>query len=112
MKKIALFAVLLLLVTSGSVFAAFESPDDSGSLTIGSTGSTTVKLSKNVKLEYGAHATGLGYVVGTYHTSGTKTYASSSGDSKIWSQDGTGVSTPSTVPEGTASADFSGWTPL
>lgn len=114
MKKIALLTVVFFALAVGSAFASFSAADAAGSLTVGSTQTTTIKLSKGVSAEYGADTTssGLGYVVGTSHSSGTKTYASSSGDSKIWSKDGTNMATPTTVPTGTASANFSGWTAL
>lgn len=112
MKKIAFVTLILFVVSTGSALAAFEEADTAGTLTIGSTAATDVKLSKGVALEYVSETDGLGYVVGTSHSSGTKTFASSSGDSKIWSKDGIEQSIPSTAPAGTESADFSGWTAL
>lgn len=112
MKKIALLAALLLMVTNGSALAAYAAGDDAGSLELGTTAQVTVKLSKGVELDYIEETDGLGYIVGAYHTSGTKTFASSSGDSKIWSMDGTAEALPTTAPAGTESADFSDWTPL
>lgn len=114
MKKIALLSAVLFSMTIGSAFAAFTAADTAGTLLVGtSPRQVALKLSKGVSAEYGADTTaGLGYVVGTSHSSGTKTYASSSGDSKIWSKDGTNMATPTTIPTGTASADFSGWTAL
>lgn len=112
MKKITLMTMLLFVVTTGSALASYGEGDTGGSKTIGSTSTAVVKLSKGVSIDYVSATGGLGYVVGTYHSSGTKTFASSSGDSKIWSKDGTAQSIPSTAPTGTASADFSGWTGL
>ncbi len=112
MKKIVMMTLLLFAVSAGSALAAFEAGANDGSLALGTTGPATVKLSKNVKLDYIAETDGLGYIVGTTHTSGTKTYGSSSGDSKIWSIDGVETALPTTAPSGTASADFSGWTAL
>lgn len=103
-STVSAFAVIT--ATDGTYTAAASD----GSLTIGATGAAVVKLSKNVKLSYKKQTTGLGYSVATYHTSGTKSYASSSGDSKIWAKDGEVVQPA--APSGTASADFTGWTPL
>ena len=114
MKKIALIAALLLFVTSGAAFAwssgSFDDGDAAGTVTVGSTQTADLKVSKGVSLAYEDSA-GLGYSVSTYHSSGTRTFASSSGDSKIWYQDATGVAPPD-APSGTDSADFSDWTAL
>lgn len=121
MKKIVCLAILLLALSSVSVLAApteagiagtYTAPSVDGSINVGSTQKATVKLSKNVMLAYEGQATGLGYSVGSYHTSGTKSFASSSGDSKIWASDGTGIAIPD-APAGTVSAAFTGtWAPL
>lgn len=115
MKKIALFAALLLVFSSGAAFAwssgTYDAGDTAGTVTVGSTSTANVKVSKGVSLSYKSQTTGLGYSVATYHSSGTKTFASSSGDSKIWSQNTTAVAPPA-APSGTASAAFSGWTAL
>ena len=116
MKKIALLAVLLLAFSAVSAFAwtakTYDAGSADGTVTVGTTGAVAVKVSKGVSLAYDAETTGLGYSVGAYHSSGTKTFASSSGDSKIWFTDATGSDIPD-APSGTDSADFSsGWTAL
>lgn len=117
MKKIALLAALLFVFSSGAAFAwtsgTYDAGDTAGTVTVGTSGkSADVKVSKGVSLAYKSQATGLGYSVATYHSSGTKTFASSSGDSKIWSQNTTAVAPPD-APSGTASANFtSSWTAL
>lgn len=119
MKKIAVLAIVLFAFSSVSAFAwtdgSYALADTNGSLVIGgTTGETvTVKLSNKVSLAYKAETTaGLGYTVGTYHATGTKSYGSSSGDSKIFFRDATGVVPPSTAPTGTGSADFTAWKPM
>jgi hypothetical protein len=116
MKKIAFLAIVLFAFSTVSVFAwssgSYATADQGGSLPIGNTSTVTVKLSKSVSMAYTSQTNGLGYSVGASHASGTKTYASSSGDSKIWAQDGLQKSIPA-APTGTASAAFgSGWTAL
>ena len=116
MKKIAILSVFLFMVTVGSAFAAVGDfpAGTAGSLTV-PTGTATVtaivKLSNKVGLQYTKQATGLGYVVATSHTSGTRTYGSSSGDSKIYYVDTLATSGPGTAPTGTASAGFT-WTAM
>lgn len=111
MKKLIIVSVALLM-TASAAFAAFELADGDGK-TLGSTKTLVVKGSKNVYVDYAADTTaGQGYVLGAYHGSGTKTYGSSSGDTKIYFKDGTAEAIPTTVPTGSESADYSGWTAL
>lgn len=118
MKKIALMTIFLFAVSAGSALAAYTQADASGSLILGTTHSCTtvggtVKLSKSVLMDYVKDTNGLGYVVGAYHGSGTRSFSSSSSDSKIFYQDGTGVAIPSTAPIGTATISYaSPWTAL
>jgi len=115
MKKIALLTLLLLSFSAMSALAwtakTYDAGSTDGTVTVGDTGPVDVKVSKGVSLAYDAAADGLGYAVGTYHSSGTKTFASSSGDSKIWFADVTAQDIPD-APSGTDSADFSSWSPL
>lgn len=111
MKK---FIILMaaLLMTASAAFAAYEAADAAGK-TLGSTKTLVIKGSKGVSVDYAADTTaGQGYVLGAYHASGTKSYGSSSGDTKIYFKDGTAQAIPSTVPTGSQSADFSSWTSL
>lgn len=112
MKKIILSAALVLCATSA--FASYEAVDTATGKTLGTTQTTVAKGSKGVMIEYLADTTnnGQGYVLGSYHSSGTQTYASSSGDTKIYKQDGTGVAVPTGVPTGSNTADFTGWTAM
>lgn len=107
MKKTAIFTVLLLVLSAGSVFAVVDGETIGGE----TDEALTMSLSNNVTLTYNEESSGLGYAVGTYHSSGTRTYAGSSGDSAIYWAEGTGATIPN-APTGTASANFSNWTSL
>lgn len=111
MKKITILALVLIAFSSTSVFA--WDAGTNGEATVGTDVTAKVKLSKSVSIDYAADTTtdGLGYAVATYHSSGTKTFGSSSGDSAIWVFEGTGEAAPD-APTGTDSADFSGWNSL
>ncbi|MBI2354918.1 MAG: hypothetical protein HYV06_07805 [Deltaproteobacteria bacterium] len=108
MKKYILASLVVLFVAATS-YAAYEAVDGTGK-TLGSTKTTVVKGSKGVMVDYGADTStsGQGYVLGAYHGSGTQTFATSSGDTKIFKQDGTAKAIPTTVPTGSATADMSG----
>jgi len=117
LTRILPVASILSLVGAASAFAT--SFTDSGTVTTG-TPSMGVKPSKNVTVTYNPSSAkvpsgngALAYSIASFHASGSKSYASSSGDTKIFAQDGTG-STGVTSPESaSSSADFSsGWTPL
>lgn len=111
-KTLAIAATLSLF--AGSAFAA-TTFSDTGTTTLG-TPAITIKPSKNVSIYYNSAATtGAGYgaySIGSNHSSGSKTFGSSSGDQKIFMRDGT--SAPSiAVPAVGGTADFtSGWTSM
>lgn len=116
MKKIAIFTALMLALSFSSVFAAtYSTATDNGVVDLEDTVNTdnplTLKMSNNVLVQYDAAASGLGYSIAAYHTSGTRTFGSSSGDASIFWFDGTAEDAP-TAPTGTESADFSTWTAL
>lgn len=112
MKKLFVMLAVLAFTASAAV-AAYELADGTGKTLGSNPHSLTVKGSKGVYVEYLADtANGQGYIIGTYHQSGTKTYASSSGDTKIFYKDNTANAVPTTVPTGSDSADFTGWTAL
>jgi hypothetical protein len=110
MKKILFLMLFLFVVSVSPVFAAYSSSQDI-TITDSNDSDFEVQLSSNVLLDYDAATGGLGYSVATYHTSGTRTYGSSSGDSTIFWYDGT-AKTAETAPTGTNSADFSAWNEL
>lgn len=112
MKKFIIL-VAALLMTASAALAAYEVADDADGKTLGSTKTLVIKGSKGVSVDYAADTSaGQGYVLGAYHASGTKSYGSSSGDTKIYFKDGTAQAIPSTVPTGSQSANFSSWTAL
>ena len=109
MKKSILFSIAILCVASTS-FATYVAVEDGALIGSATNGQTTVKGSKGVKIEYVSESTGgQGYVLGAFHNSGTQTFATSSGDTKIYKQDATGVAVPTTAPIGSATVDFSAW---
>jgi len=119
LTRILPLASILSLAAAGSAFATGTAFTDTGTVTMG-TPSMGVKPSKNVTVTYNPSTAtvpsgngALAYSIASYHASGSKSYGSSSGDTKIFATDGTG-STGVTSPETAgASANFgSGWTAL
>jgi hypothetical protein len=113
MKKVFMLITIMLLLMATASFAAVEAYE-AGSITLGNGASILpVDLSNKVMMTYVSDSTGLGYVVGTYHTSGTRTFGGSSGDAKIFWFDGTNQAIPATAPTGTAGATWpTGWLAL
>lgn len=109
MKKI-MFTMLFVLATTSAAFAAAQSGDASNGLTVGATRTTVVKGSKGVTVSY--NGVQQGYILGAWHTSGTQTFGTSAGDTKIFKADGTAASLPTTIPTGSATATFTGFTAL
>ena len=89
MKKIILILASVLMFAS-SAFAVNIG---------GTTSSMAVTLSNGVSINYTGAATG--YIFSTYHSSGTFTFGTSSGDTKIYKAAGTNVTTAA-APTGTA----------
>lgn len=118
MKKIIALALVLTFSASAAfaTTAAFDATNmTAATQTITSDdtnlGTLVFKLSKNVKLDYKSYSDYTGYAIATYHNKGTKTYGSSSGDSKIFENAATAVEAPA-APQGTNSANFTGWSAL
>jgi hypothetical protein len=114
LKTVLSIAAIFSMTAVSSAFAV-ATFTDAGTDTIG-TPSLGVKPSKNVKVLYEASSTTSGtgvitYSVSAYHTSGTKTFGSSSGDTKIFMIDGIG-SAPAGAPAAGASANYSSWTAM
>jgi uncharacterized protein YxeA len=114
--KTILLTLLTVVLFTASAFAAYTdvaTGDDLGTTT---TPAWVAKGSKGVQVDYigagTAGAGGQGYVLGAYHLSGTQTFATSSGDTKIFRQENTGVAIPTTAPTGSDTADFSAWTAM
>ena len=113
MKKILACSIALLAMAATPVFAATGfTQATNGQVQLGKQAGnqTNVPVSTNVQLDYIGDTVGpgLGYILAASHSSGTRTYASSSGDTAVYytgtSMDTTDV--PTTAPTGTASAGF------
>lgn len=124
MKKITLLIAAALLATSGIAFAvdatiptgtpAWTGPPSDGTISyqatkVGAGVVFQVKPSANVGATLAADANGTAYVAGTYHSSGTKTYATSSVDAKIYMKENTDQANPS-LPATVAEAQAGTWT--
>jgi hypothetical protein len=115
-KILPLASVLSLFSVSAFAATAFN---DTGTVTMG-TPSVAVKPSKNVTVTYNPSTAtvpssngALAYSIAAYHASGSKSFGSSSGDTKIFAMDGTGSTGVASPESASASADFgSGWTAL
>lgn len=119
MKKIIALTALFGLVSS-MAFAANPTGYNSAEngVTLGGTGTPaspnlSVKSSKGVSINFKGGAAdsnshNQSYSLGAYHASGTKTYATSSGDTKIYYQDTTAVDTPGAPAAASDTASFTG----
>ncbi len=130
MKKVLLIAAILMMGYSANSFAAattstpqWGTATSNGTWTLGTTVQLTgIKPSANVSLAYGATSetinsatTGIAYSFGTYHSSGTFSYGSSSGDTNIFrypknDADNTFTPPPASPATATAGCDWTGWT--
>lgn len=127
-NKIVLLAAVLSLGFAANVFAASASSASgsasgwvtatSGSINFGLKSGTpatpllTLKPSANVVLYYTVYGTNTAYVAGSYHTSGSFAYGTSSVDTNIF-RTGYTAGTDPTVPAyvaATNSVDWAGWT--
>jgi len=106
----------LSLIAASSAFAAATDFTDSGTVTAG-TPTVNIKPSKNVTVRYLPSATTSGsgcisYSIASQHSSGTKLYASSSGDTKIFMKDATAIADPPAAPAAGVSMDATGYTAM
>ncbi len=101
-KTLLLILVVLIVGISGSAFAATVGYAQD-SLALGQTTgyTTTIKLSKNVAMQVQitdpanrATDPAINYTMGAYHTTGSRTFATSNQDQKLYYQDGTGKAIP------------------
>ncbi len=108
----------LSLVAASSAFGAATDFSDAGTGTVG-TPSVNLRPSKSVVVRYLPSATtvpsGTGvisYSISAFHGSGTKLYASSSGDTKMFMKDATAIADPPAAPAAGASMDATGYTAM
>lgn len=119
LTKVLNIAAVLSLGAAGSAYAAASSAQtftDAGTMTVGAP-TVIIKPSKNVKVVYKASSDVAGngaamYSISSFHSSGTKLYASSSGDTKIFMKDATVIADPPTAPAVGASMSDTGYTAL
>ncbi|TWJ19383.1 hypothetical protein [Geobacter argillaceus] len=121
MKRIISLVALMLIVTSGSAFAAaFTSgstnTNGTGQSIYGGVDATTAagttapmlgRLSKGV--QFGAAFSNTTYAHTTKHSGGTKMYGTAQNSTAIYSQDATAIAAPSTSD---ANAFATGWTAM
>ena len=112
MKKSVLLAIAFVL-TLGIVGAQAVATDVAWTETIPDSLVKVGTISANVLIGYNSSADNSGYVLGTYHKKGTRTYGSSSGDPALYYSTATAATLPA-APAGTASADFDSatWTKI
>ena len=110
-NKVLILAALLTLSCATNSFAAFDwlsktAPVGGGTQDFPKTGTNLllqVKPSANVVMGYDVTTTGVSYSLGSYHVSGTFTYATSSTDTNIFRfPTAGGNATQSTVQKGPA----------
>lgn len=121
MKRIISLVALMLIVTSGSAFAAAfatgaTNTNGIGETVYGGVDTTTAaastapvlgRLSKGV--HFGANYTNTTYAHATKHSGGTKMYGTAQNSTAIYSQDATAIAAPSA---NNASAFQTGWTAM
>lgn len=110
-KTVLLIAAVLTLGVSANSFAAWlTTTDNLGCATLNLTG---LKPSANVVLGYKPGGSGVAYSVGTYHSSGSFSYGTSSGDTNIFRMpvNGSTFTEPPAAPTTAgAGADWTAWT--
>lgn len=131
--RILALAAILSLGVSSLAFAtagtaSFLARGTDGSVTIAGTSpvpSLILKPSANVFFSWAVESGGTAYSIGTLHTAGTFTYATSSTDTNIYrwqntsnanntssltTYGGSGVKCPSSPASATGTVDWTGWT--
>jgi hypothetical protein len=117
MKKILLLSIIVLFVgVSSTAFAAATFAPES--ITLGTTLTLVVKLSKNVLMSIDvstpASATepAVNYVMGAYHSTGSRTFGTSNMDQKLYYKETTGAAPPAVTTSTTTAPVWTGWTAL
>lgn len=106
-----LFYVTIIITTLffiGIAYATYTT----GEKTWGTTITVSFTPSNNVYIDYASGSNGISYVAGSYHIKGSRTFGTSSGDTKIYYKEQTAASIPAAPATNTATANFSGWTAL
>lgn len=107
-SKVILIAAALTLTCTANSFAAFAWFDTSaaGEVTLGTAGTRPqlkIKPSANVVIGYDTvAATGVAYALGTFHSTGTKSFGTNSTDTNIYYFDNAGATTPIANTKATA----------
>jgi hypothetical protein len=121
-KRILFAAALMLSLGIGAIAQAtvsstgsttFTTGDATGAVALGNANSPafSFRVSSNVGVNYAAAADGSTYSVATSHSKGTKTYGSSSADTRIYMADGTNVSGMDAPTAGTTTPpSWTNWT--
>lgn len=119
-NKVLLLAAVLTLTCSANAFAAFawittSAAGDSAIPVTGTRPALNIKPSANVRLGYDTIALGASYSVGSYHATGTFTYATTSTDTNIYRFLNTDQASAQVGPDAPASATAqvswgAGWT--
>jgi len=120
MRTIIALVASVLIMSSSVAFAAgsWQTPSGDGTLTIAANGvganvTFIVKASANVKVSYEGDTTaGTYYAAGTYHTSGSKSYASGSSDSRIFMKENAVQSSAALPPDAASTMTWTGWTAI
>jgi len=107
-KTILILIAFALAVSIGIAYAGYTT----GSNTWGSTVTVTFTPSNNVYIDYSNGANGISYTAGSYHKTGSRTFATSSGDTKIYYKGGTNNAIPAAPAGAGSTADWTGWTAL
>ena len=115
MKKILASSICCLSIfVAGTALAAATSV--TGPLAVGTSGQAThpeilIQLSNTVHALYTPGTNGISYAISAYHGQGTRTYGSTSNDSKIYYQTLTGdTALYATAPTGTESGSWTSGT--
>jgi len=120
MKKILACATCLLSMVAANSASAAYTLATASVIVMGTAGTTSttnpelrVQLSSNVQMDYAATATtGLYYTVAAYHNKGTRTFSSTSNDSKIFYAITTAATTMTLPITAGTTAPSTTWTAL
>jgi len=120
MKKTLLLSIIVLLVgVSSTAFAVDSGGYVTDTISMGTTPyDIVIKLSKNVAMSIevsdpaAATEPAVNYVMGAYHTTGSRTFGTSNMDQKIYYQETTGVAHPAVGTSTVTPPAWDGWSPL